>query len=117
MKVLVVLLLILLIPVVSTAEEADPFQGRLIPVELIMSERQAIDLTKDQHREIGKLVVDVQQKVAGHQWELTDAYFELLDALDQETIDEELAVSLVEQAVSLENKVKVEQMRDLFGLQ
>lgn len=110
----------LLAAVLSTghvsAAEPDPFHKRLLPVELVMSFRQEINLSKQQRDELGRLVVQMQQSVAEKQWEMQSDYFALIDTLDQTRIDEAEAISLVESAVDAENAIKVEQIRLLIRL-
>ena len=104
-------------PIEALAEEkADPFDGRLLPLELVMAHRNEIGLTKAQRKEIGELVVAVQQAVAGKRWEMQTAYFELMEVLDAAEIDEDKAVALARQAVDTENEIKLEQMRLLIRL-
>ncbi len=102
--------------VVFAEEEADPFDGRLLPIELIMAHRTEIGLTAAQNKRIGELVVGVQQAVAGHQWEMQTAYFELIEVLDETDIDEDRAIALAKKAVDTENEIKLEQMRLLIRL-
>lgn len=117
---LTVLLTWLLILPAGTASAADadddPFDGRLLPVELIMAFRRQIDLTAEQNATIGELVVELQQEVAAKQWQMQAAYFDLIDVLDQPRIDETRALALAEQAVSTENQIKLAQMRLLIRL-
>lgn len=98
------------------AAEADPFNGRLLPLELVMAHRSEIGLTEQQKKQIGELVVTVQQEVAGRRWEMQTAYFELMEVLDEPEVDEERAISLARQAVDTENEIKLEQMRLLIRL-
>ena len=97
-------------------EEEDPFDGRLLSLELIMAHRNEIGLTKAQNKEIGELVVAVQQAVAGKSWDMQSAYFELMEVLDEPQIDEDRAIALAKQAVDTENEIKLEQMRLLIRL-
>ncbi|MEQ8857608.1 MAG: hypothetical protein RIC56_03085 [Pseudomonadales bacterium] len=96
--------------------EDDPFDGRLLPVELIMAFRRQIDLTPEQNATIGELVVELQQEVAAKQWRMQSAYFDLIEVLDQPRIDEQRALDLVRQAVDTENEIKVAQVRLLIRL-
>ena len=98
------------------ADEPDPFEGRLLPLELVMSFRKEIDLTKEQNREIGQLVVELQKSVAEKQWQMQSAYFDLIEALDEEKIDEEHTIGLVDTAVGTENEIKLEQIRFLIRI-
>jgi len=94
----------------------DPFGNRLLPVELIMAFRKQIDLTPEQNKHIGELVVALQTNVAAKQWEMQSAYFELIEVLDQPTIDEARATALAKRAIDTENQIKVEQLRLLIRL-
>lgn len=100
----------------AAAPPDDPFGNRLLSVELIMAFRKQIDLTPEQNKHIGELVVALQTSVASKQWEMQSAYFELIEVLDQPTIDEGRATSLAKRAIDTENEIKVEQLRLLIRL-
>ena len=100
----------------ALAEESDPFDKRLLPVELVMSFRNEIGLTKAQNDAIGKLVVQVQQAVAEKQWQMQSDYFALIETLDEPRIDEAEAIALAQSAVEAENTIKIEQIRLLIRL-
>jgi len=112
------LALLALLPLAALGEEKDddPFDGRLFAPELIMANRTAIGLTRNQNKRIGELVVAVQQAVAGRTWEMQSAYFELMEVLDEPEVDEERAIALARQAVDSETEIKLEQMRLLIRL-
>ena len=92
------------------AEEDDPFDKKLIPLELVMEHRQEIGLSKAQQGSIGELVVALQKTVAEHQWEMQSAYFDLLELLDETPIDESAAIRSLRVAIEAENAVKLEQV-------
>lgn len=106
----------LLVPGRAGAAEADPFGGRLLPIELVMAFRKQIDLTPEQNKRIGALVVDLQRGVAGKQWEMQSAFADLLELLDQNPIDEQRALDTARHAIDIENQIKVEQLRMLVRL-
>ena len=112
--VLIGLVLSLFAPLSASAADDDPFDGRLLPIELVMSHRQEIGLTRDQNKAIGKMVVAVQKSVAEKQWELQSGYFELIELLDAPVIDEERAVAVAHSTVGIENDIKTEQIRLLI---
>jgi Spy/CpxP family protein refolding chaperone len=101
---------------VAFAAEKDPFNGKLLPVELVMSFRKEIDLTSEQNKAIGKMIVEVQKSIAERQWQMQSSYFELMEQLDEVKVDEEAALALAKQAVDTENEIKLEQMRLLIRL-
>ena len=96
--------------------DEDPFQGRLLPVELVMAFRRDVNLSKAQNEKIGSMVVDMQKDVAAKQWAMQTAYFDLLEVMDAPTIDEDEAIRLVRQAIDAENDIKVNQIRMLIQL-
>ncbi|NJN51522.1 MAG: hypothetical protein HC809_06835 [Gammaproteobacteria bacterium] len=98
------------------AAEPDPFGGRLLPIEVVMAFRKEIDLSKAQSDQIGALVVDLQQGIAGKQWAMQSTYFELIEALDAAPVDESRTLALVKRAVDTENEIKLEQVRMLIRL-
>ena len=98
------------------AADPDPFGGRLLPIELVMAFKKQIDFTADQNKKMGELVVDLQQNVAGKQWEMQTTFADLLEALDQNPIDEQHALDLAKHAIDVENQIKVEQLRMLIRL-
>ena len=108
--------LVTVAPLSALAQEEDPFDGRLLPLELIMAHRGTIGLTAEQNTRIGELVVEVQQAVAGRRWEMQTAYFELMEVLDEPEVDEARALALAEKAVDTENEIKLEQLRLLIRL-
>jgi Spy/CpxP family protein refolding chaperone len=98
------------------AADPDPFGGRLLPIELVMAFRKQIDLTAEQNKQIGALVVELQQSVAGKQWEMQSAFADLLEALDRNPIEEQRTLDLAKHAIDVENQIKVEQLRMLIRL-
>lgn len=102
---------VLLATPAARAAESDPFDGRLLPIELIMAFRSEVGLTAAQRRAIGELVVELQKTVADHQWQMQDAYFELMEALDQPTLDEAQVGKLAHRALLAENQIKLAQIR------
>ena len=97
----------------AAAAEPDPFGGRLLPIELVVAFRKQIDLTPEQNKRLGELVVELQQSVAGKQWEMQTTFADLLEQLDQNPIGEQRALDLARHAIDVENQIKVEQLRML----
>lgn len=114
----ILLIATLAISVYSAAARAeeDPFHSRLLPLELVMEFRKDIDLSRDQNRKIGDMVVELQKKVADKQWRMQAAYFDLIDELDAAKIDEDKTIGLLSTAMSTENEIKQEQIRFLIRL-
>lgn len=112
----VILCVLLLSGAPSIRADDDPFEGKLLPMELVMEFRQQIDLTRDQQKAMGRMVVELQKAVADHQWQMQSAYFDLIDIVDAIPIDEKQAVSLMRQAMEAENNIKVEQVSFMIRL-
>jgi Spy/CpxP family protein refolding chaperone len=104
------------LPVLAAEDDGDPFDGRLLPVELVMAFRRDIALTREQSQTIGELVVELQRSVAEKQWQMQSAYFDLLEVLDAQRIDRDRALALTEAAVDLENEIKLAQVALLIDV-
>ena len=67
----------------------DVFKGKLFAPQIILEHRDALGLTKEQFTAIRAAVVEVQSGVAGHEWDLREAYMEVLARLDESPVDED----------------------------
>ena len=105
---------LILLSLTTFAEPPDPFKSRLLPLELVMQFRTEIGFNKEQQEALGKLVVATQKSVVEKQWVMQSAYFDLIEALDQEIVDEEPALGHLKTAVEAENNIKLEQVRLLI---
>ena len=83
---------------------------------MILAHRDALSLTPAQLTAIRAAVVDVQGQVAAHEWDLREAYQQVLAALDSGQIDEDGVMENVEKALLAENEVKKMQVRMLIRL-
>jgi Spy/CpxP family protein refolding chaperone len=104
----------------STAQaqvpKGDVFKGKLFAPNIIMEHQVELNLTKQQFTEIRAAVVEVQAGVAGHEWDMREAYQALMLELDQSPIDEAAVLKLADKALSSENQVKKTQMAMLIRL-
>jgi allophanate hydrolase subunit 1 len=100
----------------AAGPKEDPFQGRLFPPNLILENQADLDLSKQQFTDIKAAVVDVQTKVAEHEWDLREAYQALLAELDKAPIDDKKVLELVDAALRAENEVKKQQVAMLIKL-
>ena len=96
--------------------KADVFKGKLFAPNIIMEQREALDLTKQQFTEIRAAVVEVQSSVAEHEWDMQEAYQALMLELDKSPIDEKVVLRHADAALSAENQVKKKQMAMLVKL-
>ena len=104
----------------ATALAAEPkediFKGKLFPPNIILENQAELELSKDQFTAIKKAVVEVQANVAEHEWDVREAYLNMLQALDEVPINEDQVLALVSDALLAENEVKKEQMMMLIRL-
>ncbi len=109
-----------LIASVAQADELpgkkDVFKGKLFAPNIILEHQDELGLTKDQFTAIKKAVVEVQASIAGHEWDLREAYMKTLSSLDESPIDEDKVLKSVEEALLAENQVKQLQVRMLIRL-
>jgi Spy/CpxP family protein refolding chaperone len=94
----------------------DVFKGKLFAPNIILEHQDELGLTKEQFTAIKTAVVEVQASIAGHEWDLREAYQQTLASLDETPIDEEQVLKNVEKALLAENQVKQLQVRMLIRL-
>ena len=94
----------------------DPFNGRLFPPNVILEHQQALDISEQQLAAIRAAVIEVQGKVAEHQWDLREAYQRVMTELERSPIDEEQVLANIDQALLAENRVKKTQVAMLIKL-
>ncbi len=97
-------------------QQKDVFKGKLFAPNIIMEHQQELGLSKEQFTAIRAAVVEVQANVAGHEWDLREAYQRVLADLDESPVDEEKVLQNVEAALLAENKVKQMQVAMLIRL-
>jgi len=119
MTVLTAVCLLLLATAGHAQDRPDPkevFKGKLFAPQLIIEHRDELDLTKDQFAAIRAAVVDVQSGVAGHEWDMREAYLAVLEELDRSPVDADKVMANVEKALLAENEVKKLQVAMLVKL-
>jgi len=97
-------------------DNKDVFKGKLFAPNLILENREALQLSKDQFTAIRAAVVEVQSNVAEHEWDMQEAYQALMLELDKTPIDEDRVLEYANQALLAENQVKKKQMAMLVRL-
>lgn len=97
-------------------QDRDPFQGKLFAPNVILENRDALDLTREQFTAIRAAVVEVQGDIAEHEWDLREAYQQVLTDLDESPVDEDKILAGVEKALLAENEVKKRQVTLLIRL-
>jgi len=116
-------LLVLLAFVCLTATNAgaaepkhDVFKGKLFAPNVILQNQDELSLSKQQFTEIRGAVVKVQGNVAEHEWDIAEAYQNIMAELDKSPIDEAQVLEYVEAALRAENEVKKLQVAMLVRL-
>ena len=94
----------------------DVFKGKLFAPNIILEHQDELGLTKEQFTAIRAAVVEVQASVAGHEWDLREAYMQTLASLDDSPVDEDKVLRSVEAALLAENEVKKLQVAMLIRL-
>ena len=97
-------------------EPKDVFKGKLFAPNIILENRDALQLSKDQFTAIRAAVVEVQAGVAEHEWDMQEAYQALMLELDKSPINEEKVLQHARTALLAENQVKKKQMAMLIRL-
>lgn len=94
----------------------DVFKGKLFPPNVILEHQAQLDLSKQQFTDIRAAVVAVQTNIAEHEWDLREAYQNIMLELDRSPIEEKRVLELVNAALLAENAVKKEQVAMLIKL-
>ena len=101
---------------IAAPSKADVFKGKLFPPGVILQHQDALQLSKEQFTAIKAAVVEVQANVAGHEWDLREAYMNVMSELDKSPVDEQRVMEFVDKALVAENQVKKEQVVMLIRL-
>ena len=100
----------------AAGPKGDPFQGKLFPPNVILEHREQLGLSKQQFTDIRRAVVEVQANVAEYEWDVAEAYQQLMAELDSAPIDEAAVLEYVSAALKAENEVKKLQVGMLVRL-
>ena len=101
---------------VAAAQGKDVFQGKLFPPNVILENQHELELSKEQFTEIRATIVAVQSKLAEHEWDLREAYRNIVAELDKIPADEARVLDNVDAALRAENQVKKQQIRMLVQI-
>jgi len=100
----------------AASPKEDVFKGKLFPPNVILENQSDLGLSKQQFTEIRRVVVEVQANVAEHEWDIAEAYQNIMDELDRSPINEEQVLEHVGAALRAENEVKKLQVGMLIQL-
>ena len=96
--------------------KGDVFKGKLFAPNIILEQRNELNLTKQQFTEIRAAVVEIQSGIAEHEWDMQEAYQSLMLELEKAPIDEAEVLKYANTALLAENQVKKKQMTMLIRL-
>ena len=120
MKKGMLLLLVIASFAVGSANAAEPkadvFKGKLFPPNVILEHQAELGLSKQQFTEIRKTVVELQGNIAEHEWDVREAYQNIMAELDKSPIDQDTVLGHVGAALLAENEVKKLQVAMLIKL-
>ena len=97
-------------------EKGDVFKGKLFPPNLLLEHQSELALSKQQFTAIRTAVVEVQANVAEHEWDLREAYQNIMAELDKMPVDERRVLEFVDAALLAENQVKKQHVTMLIRL-
>ena len=100
----------------AAGPKEDVFKGKLFAPNVILENQAELSLSKQQFTDIKKAVVEVQANVAEHEWDVREAYQNILAELDKAPIDEQQVLEYVAAALKAENEVKKLQVTMLIKL-
>jgi len=101
---------------VAADTKDDVFKGKLFAPNVILENQSELSLSKQQFTEIRKAVVDVQANVAEHEWDMAEAYQNIMAELDKSPISEVEVLEHVGAVLRAENEVKKLQVTMLIKL-
>ena len=96
--------------------QKDVFKGKLFAPNIILEHQDELGLSKEQFTAIRAAVVEVQSNVAEHEWDLREAYQNVMSDLDDSPINEDKVLENVQAALLAENEVKKLQVAMLIKL-
>ena len=100
----------------AAGPKEDVFKGKLFTPNVILENHEELNLSKQQFTEIKKTVVELQANVAEHEWDLREAYSNIMTELDKTPISEDRVLEYVNVALAAENEVKKRQVAMLIQL-
>jgi len=100
----------------AASPKEDVFKGKLFAPNVILENQSELGLSKQQFTEIRRAVVEVQANIAEHEWDIAEAYQNIMDELDRSPINEQQVLEHVGVALRAENEVKKLQVGMLIRL-
>ena len=100
----------------AAESKPDVFKGKLFPPNVILEHQAELELSKEQFTEIRQTVVELQGNMAEHEWDVREAYQNIMAELDKSPIDQDKVLEHVGAALRAENEVKKLQVAMLVKL-
>ena len=97
-------------------QKEDVFKGKLFAPNVILENQAELNLSKEQFTKSRAAVVEVQTSVAEHEWDMREAYLNLMAELDKKPVSEAAVLEYATAALLAENEVKTRQMAMLVRL-
>jgi Spy/CpxP family protein refolding chaperone len=94
----------------------DQIARTLFAPELVMQNRQAIDLTREQWTRISESIRELQRNVVDLEWDMLEASQTLIELLDQPRVDEAAALEQVDVVLTTERMIKRAQLALLITI-
>jgi Spy/CpxP family protein refolding chaperone len=94
----------------------DQIARTLFAPELVMQNRQAIGLTREQWTRISESIRELQRNVVDLEWDMLEASQTLIELLDQPRVDEAAALEQVDVVLTTERMIKRAQLALLITI-
>ena len=91
---------------VGVAPRQDPIGEQVLPPELIMQHQKAIGLTESQRNAVTAEIKRTQSRLVDVQWGVQQAVERMAELLKQEKVDEQLALTQLDNVLAVEREVK-----------
>ena len=101
---------------IAAEPKQDVFQGKFFAPNVILENQSELNLSKQQFTDIKKAVVEVQANAAEYEWNIREAYQNMMAELDETPIDEQQVLEHIGAALRAENEVKKLQVLMLVRL-
>jgi Spy/CpxP family protein refolding chaperone len=100
----------------SPSQGEDPIARALFAPELVVQNRQAIDLTDEQWTRISESIRELQRSTVDLEWDMLEASQTLVELLDGSRVDEAAALEQVDRVLTLERRIKRAQLALLIDI-
>lgn len=94
----------------------DQIAQALFAPELVMQNRQEIDLTSEQWRRISESIRELQRNIVDLEWDMLEASQTLVELLDRSRVDEAAALEQVDRVLTTERMIKRAQLALLITI-